>query len=417
MKFLSFIFAVLITFVAFGQNRADSVNVYFSVGHSKFDPSLANNREVMNDFINKVRNAAADDVIENIVVYGYASPEGRPLANERLARNRCYSIADYISANTGVDSSFIEKRPSGIAWSELRRLVYDNPNVPYREKVLDILDNTPIWVYDSRGRIVDGRKKQLMDLGGGRPWNWMLKNLFPELRNAVAISLYCREAAESDHVTPTDTVAESIVIIDVESIESDNNSVVDDSEIIDVSVSEDHIPIHRFALKTNLLYDAVLMPNLELEWLINRNWSVSIEGGAAWWNRSYTKTYRLAYGSPEVRYHIKPRAEWHGLYIGAFAAGGAYDLCGKGHGYRGPMAMAGLSVGYMWPISRCLSLEAGIGAGYLYSRTKHYTPLDGHKVYQRTSDFHYFGPLKIKLSLAWRFYDINRARRTKTMTK
>lgn len=160
---------------------------------------------------------------------------------------------------------------------------------------------------------------------------------------------------------------------------------------------------HYFALKTNLLYDAALMPNLELEWLINDNWSVAIEGDIAWWKPRYNKVYRLEVLSPEVRYHIRPRAPFHGMYVGVFGGAGVYQLENGGDGYRGEGGMGGVSFGYMWPISKHLSFEAGIGAGYMHTRYKVYESREGHKLYMRTKTLNYFGPLKLKFSIAWRF--------------
>lgn len=433
MRLLSFILAVLTALTSFGFNRADSVNVYFSVGSRYFDPSLANNREAMNDFINKVKKAAAEDDIENIVVYGYASPEGKPLANERLARNRCYTIADYIAEKTGVNPELIEKRPSGIGWDELRRLVEANPNVPYRQKVLDILENTPIWVYDGSGRIVDGRKKQLMDLAGGRAWDWMYHHLYPELRNAVAISLYCRHigvvditdisenpapAAVSDSIA-SDSTADTIAIAEpsdsIEASESWADVITSDGGLINLRGSDSakagHTPRHLLALKTNLLYYAALLPNVELECLFNDRWSVAVEGNVAWWG-SYKndKSYRLAVIDAEMRYWALTREPWHGMYVGVIGGGGWYDLKkGSKPGKYGDGAMAGLSLGYVWPIGRNLSLEAEIGAGYIYTRYKEYETRDSHHVYMRTKDINYFGPIKAKFSIVWRFLDINKS--------
>ncbi len=171
-------------------------------------------------------------------------------------------------------------------------------------------------------------------------------------------------------------------------------------------------PRHRLALKTNLPYYAILMPNLELEYLITDRWSVSLEGDVAWWGKySHNKSYRIAIITPEVRYWIKPREPWHGIYVGVLAGGGWYDLQNGSPGYYGDGVMAGLSLGYMWPIGKRLSLEAGIGAGYMYSRFKEYVPYEGHHLYQRTKTLNYFGPLKVKLSLVWRLWDENKSKK------
>lgn len=449
MRLLSLIIAALTAFASFAVNPADSVNVRFSVGQRYFDPSLGDNREAMDAFISNVRAAAAEGDVERIIVRGYASPEGRPMANERLAANRCATIAAYIAAHAGVAPPLIEERPGGIGWAELRRLVAANPDVPRRSEVLDILDNTPVTVFDVQGRVVDSRKKQLMDLAGGRPWHWMMAHLYPELRNAVAISLCrvsdatpaadgydgkapevapddsCDNSDSSDRSDASDSsdTSDSFGLIDLTDptdsvVGSSASADLNGSSVPELGEGDAYKPDYRFALKTNLLYYAALMPNLELEWLINDRWSVALEANVAWWDRSYVKTYCVAYGSPEVRYHINPRDHWHGLYVGAFAGGGFFDLSGKKRGYRGGIAMAGLSVGYMWPITRRLSLEAAAGGGYmLLPRYKKYIPIDGHRVYQRTRTMNYAGPLKLKLSIVWRFGDLgNPGRQASTTT-
>ena len=80
---------------------------------------------------------------------------------------------------------------------------------------------------------------------------------------------------------------------------------------------------------------------------------------------------------------------------------GHYDLENGKEGYQGEFMMAGLSYGYMFPISRVLSLEAGIGVGYMNTEYKEYLPMDGHYVYEQTGRTGYIGPLKLKFSLVW----------------
>lgn len=157
------------------------------------------------------------------------------------------------------------------------------------------------------------------------------------------------------------------------------------------------------ALKTNLLDYAVLMPNIEIEWLISDKWSVAFEAQGAWYAKNDPhKVYRIATWTPEVRYWVINRARWHGMYVGIFGAPGIYDLCNGKKGHEGEGGMVGVSAGYMWPISKYLSLEAGLGIGYLRVRDKSYEPRDGHFLYQMTKNINYFGPLRLKLSLVWR---------------
>lgn len=168
-------------------------------------------------------------------------------------------------------------------------------------------------------------------------------------------------------------------------------------------------PLHRLALKTNLLYDAVLMPSLEVEYRIDNRWSVNLEGEVAWWSRKNRhKYYQIATISPEARYWFGTKKPWHGHYVGAFVGGSWYDLENGGRGYKGELVMTGLSYGYMFPVGRNLSFEAGIGVGFLHTQYEEYLPIDGCYVYQQTSRTNYFGPVKLKFALVWRLWDKNR---------
>lgn len=402
--YVFYILTILAVVTASAQVSADSVSVYFPIGQSQFNPAYDNNGAVMNSFIDRIRQNS--ESVERIVVRGYASPDGMNQTNRRLSQERCETISRYIEEKTGLSADIFKIEPMGIAWDELRRAVEATPEVPAREKVLDVLDNVPVLVYDANGRIVDGRKKRLMEVYYGRSYKWMMEHIFPELRKAVAVKIYLKQP----EVAETNTEDDSKVSEESKDSNSLNNfdNLQDSNELNDfnapaVSSDVEELSRHHFALKTNLLYDAALMPNLEFEWLINDRWSVSLEGDVAWWKLSDTKIYRLAVVLPEVRYHINPRGLWHGMYVGAFVGGGLYQLENGGNGYRGEGGMGGVSLGYMWPISKSLSFDAEIGAGYMFTRYKEYEPAHGHKVYLLTKSLNYFGPLKLKFSLVWRF--------------
>lgn len=160
----------------------------------------------------------------------------------------------------------------------------------------------------------------------------------------------------------------------------------------------------RFALKTNLLYYAILMPNVEIEWMFANRWSAALEFQGAWYCKNPEhKVYRVSTLMPEFRYWVIDRSRWHGMYVGVFFGGGLYDLCDGKKGHEGEGAMAGVSAGYAFPISKHLSLDAGIGVGYMRLHDKEYLPYEGHYLYQLTKNINYIGPLRLKLSLMWRF--------------
>lgn len=404
------------------QAPADSAKVYFRLGHRQYEPAFNGNDAGMQPFLQEVRRHDAAANIEHLQVRSYASPDGSNAANQRLSENRCKTITAYILAETGISPTLIRTDAEGIAWDELRRMVAADNRVPHREEVLEVLDNTPLWVTDSKGIVVGGRKKALMDLRGGVPYRWLYTNIFPDLRNAVAVSLYVKTpepetAPQAEPVQPAPAPAPAEEIAETataaETIEPVGPTTPEPTpEVAPLTDSTaPHTPWHRLAVKTNLIYDALLMPSLELEYRFNRRWTLNAEADVAWWkNDSRHKYYQVMMLSPEARYWFKNHSDnpWHGHYVGAFAGGGKYDLENGNRGYLGEGYFAGISYGFMFPIARNLSLEAGIGVGYLYTRYKEYLPIDGHYLYQRTRSANYFGPLKLKFTFVWRLWDVSK---------
>lgn len=408
---------------AAAQVPADSAKVYFRLGHRQYDPSFENNSSGMNPFVNEVKRHNATSNIERITVRSYTSPDGSNAANERLSRNRCRTISEYLLNETGIDPSLIHTEAEGIAWDELTRMVEADTSVPYREEVLELLRTTPVWVFDDDNRVVGGRKKSLMELRGGVPYRWLYTNIFPALRNAVAVSLFVKQpdattepAAEKNE--KTESLGNPENPENLENLESlENPEQLGSLEQLEnpapavETLPASHTPWHRLAIKTNLLYDAILMPSLEVEYRFNDRWTVNAEGDVAWWhNDPKHKYYQVMILSGEGRYWFKHynNRPWHGFYVGAFGGGGKYDLENGNRGYKGTGYMAGISAGFMFPVNRNISFEAGLGVGYLTTKYEEYLPFEGHYVYQQTSRTGYFGPLKLKFALVWRLWDINK---------
>ncbi len=170
-------------------------------------------------------------------------------------------------------------------------------------------------------------------------------------------------------------------------------------------------PDCRLLIKTNLLYDVVLMPSLEVEYRIGKRWTVNLEGYMAWWhNDGKHRYYQAATISPEGRWWFgqKKGSLWHGHYLGLFGGFTWYDIENGKRGYQGEAETVGISYGYLFPIGKRLSLETGVSIGYLHSEYEEYLPEvyaeDTHYVYQQTKRLNYSGPLKLKLALVWRLW-------------
>lgn len=160
-----------------------------------------------------------------------------------------------------------------------------------------------------------------------------------------------------------------------------------------------------FGLKTNLLYWAVALPNLEMEFYIGKRVSLNLEGAYTWgWFLPADKAYFLWNAGAELRMWFKGDAKFNGHFMGIYGNAGQYDFKFGQIGNQGDYYGVGLSYGYLLPIKNRFHMEFSIGAGWAqYSRLQ-YEHMDGYNFELETSQANnYFGITKAKVSCVWRF--------------
>ena len=159
-------------------------------------------------------------------------------------------------------------------------------------------------------------------------------------------------------------------------------------------------------LRTNLLYDALLLPSAGIELGLGSRWTFLAEGTVNWLSHnSKHRYYRVSSAAVEARYWIggSVAAMLHrGHHLGVYAAAFRYDLEFGGKGQLADINLGGgFSYGYSTPIGRKLSLDFGLVMGYVGGKYKEYKPIDSHYVWQNTKTRHYFGPVKAEIALIW----------------
>lgn len=175
-------------------------------------------------------------------------------------------------------------------------------------------------------------------------------------------------------------------------------------------------------VKTNMLYDAALTPNVGLEIGLGKGWSIGGNVMYGWWSdrsRFYWRAFatelgvRKYFGSRAL-HRFGDRAGMAGHHVGLYAGIMTYDfeLGGRGYicDYREDWGRyAGIDYGYSLPVTRNLNIDFTVGMGYAGGQYKEYlpaqvaTPEKWHYVWQSTDKLHYFGPTKMEISLVWRF--------------
>lgn len=155
------------------------------------------------------------------------------------------------------------------------------------------------------------------------------------------------------------------------------------------------------ALKSNLLYDAALSPNLGLEVGVARRWSVEVSGNFNNWKVG-GKQWKHWLVQPEARYWFCERFAGH--FIGAHAIGGEFNfapISDKRH--QGWGAGLGIAYGYTWMLSRHWSIEAEIGAGWIHSRYDVFPCADCGSKLDENRVHNYVGPTKAAINLIYVF--------------
>lgn len=160
------------------------------------------------------------------------------------------------------------------------------------------------------------------------------------------------------------------------------------------------------ALKSNLLYDALTVPNVGVEFYLGKDWSIGGNWMYAWWKCDHDHNYWRIYGGElELRKWFGSKAKEKpltGHHVGVYLQGLTYDFERGKTGYLSDFSYgAGVSYGYSAPIGRRLNLDFVIGVGYLGGEYKEYLPIDNHYVWQATKDRSWFGPTKAEVSLVW----------------
>ena len=365
--------------------------VSFPVNNTEVSQDFRKNRLELERLSQTIDSVAGDSTVEilRIQVKGFASPEGSYANNDRLARERTSSLTRYIIENTKVAPVLFHTGYEAEDWQGLRNFV-DSTSLPiHRDDLLRMID-----------RDMDPDEKlKLIRTTWPDDYKVLAQEAFPQLRHTdyqidYQLKHVKEEAAEerldTTYLLITDTLAQTMVCTQKRFTNS-------------------YKPL--LALKTNLLYDLALAPNIEVELPFGRNrrWSVMAEYLNPWWRLDKLNyAYEIQEAGVELRRWLTPRCNgsrpWlSGSFLGVYGASAKYDLEYNGVGDQGEIWSVGVTWGYSWPLNRRLNLEFSLSAGYVNGERRHYNAEfeSSHLIYKYTKNINYFGPTKLKLSLVW----------------
>lgn len=149
----------------------------YIVNKTDIDPAYMNNPYELSrirGIIDELRNDPHIDIV-GLEIIGYASPEGSLESNKKLSEGRAMSLRNYLASLYDFPAAIYSVSFGGENWAGLVKAL-DTLNIDNKDEILNIIHNTSIE---------DGREGKLMQLDGGNPYRFMLKNVFPSLRTAI----------------------------------------------------------------------------------------------------------------------------------------------------------------------------------------------------------------------------------------
>lgn len=386
-----FAFMLLISLGVVGQVQRYEDKMFFKKGKYNIDLQLRDNSEALKKLYRVLEEIDSDATLQldKVEIKSFASPLSGKKYNLMLTQSRNVAVEDELEKKYPFIKPFVEKINEGIDWEGLRTLVA-NSKMSLKDEVLKIIDSEPEENQEEND-LVDSRNKKLMEVGGGQAYKYMMIALFPELRFSH--------------------VAISYSTVDREPIEEVEESTVEVVPVKEVTPACEYCSNRclKFALKTNLLFDLALTPNIEAEIPLGKRWSVDLEYMRGWWLHKHTFCWQVHGGNIEARYWLGNRnnhKKLQGWFVGAYVGGAFYDFQLKDDvGYRGQVFFpGGVSGGYCMELNKYFNMEFSVGFAYFTTNYKKYRVYHNIELIKDgpTKRLTGFYPTKVKISLVWK---------------
>lgn len=399
MKALIPILILLGSLSSFAQkNASDTLRLVFKQSKANIDADIFANRAQLDSMASELTNNAAH--IENVGIVGAASPEGPTYFNESLSAKRAGVLMNYLSSQNLLPGSAVSTF-IGRNWKGLLKEVEADSNVPSHSKVLATL-RTIIESIEKGEPDSEKNLDLIKNIDGGKPYRYMYERMFPSLRTStLTINYLPYRISVADSIIPS---------IPVEALTYNYTSPI--------PLPENTMSICRpfyMDIKTNLLYDALALPNIGVEFYVGKNLSIGSNWMYGWWDKNSSHRYWRAYGGDvNIRWwfgskaHEKPLT---GHHLGLFAGAVTYDFELGGTGYMGGLPgenlwhrcnfISGLEYGYSLPVSKRLNIDFSLALGYLGGKVIKYEPKGNGYKWLSTKRLNWFGPTKAEISLVW----------------
>lgn len=388
-----------------------SFTVNFRLSKWDIDRSVGNNAAIL-DSIDRLFTTIRNDSIyrlRRISFTGGTSPDGSLKFNRFLSEQRARSLFNYLDRYGNLNNEEKAFLFLGRDWEGVLRLAESDEAVPYREETMDLLRS--IAAEKRQTGMEPARSlERLKRLHNGEPYLYLCRNIFPAVRASRLVIGYDRVMSPVAALRPL----EEIIAFHIDSAHYMDSIPVAPADTLVVIPGKPCRPFYM-DVRSNMLFDALALPNIGVEFYLGNHLSVGGSWLYAWWSRNSRHRYWRAYGGELFgrrwlgkAAHGKPLTGHHlgiygQIYTYDFERGGKGEMGGKPGGNLWEKAQwgAGIEYGYSFPVSRRINIDCSLGLGYTTGYYHTYKPADTHYVWLSTRRRKWFGPTKAEISLVW----------------
>ena len=366
--------------------------IWFDINKWQIDTAFRGNAETIRRMRREVDSLLVNGIIttDSISVISAASPDGREVYNKWLSRKRGLSAYDLLESQyPEIDPAIIIVDPIGEDWETLRRIIYEDSQMPMREELLELagadLPN-------------DEKEKRLRQMKTA--FRYILKHHVYLMRASSVTFNISMPAISLDSVKGPDI---PLPEIGRGEIRKAGYAPAPQRQMTRKMI---------LAARTNLLVPAL---NAGIEVPVGNNWSVAADYYFPWiWppkeNRWCVEMLGL---NVEGRYWFgrdrKQEDRLSGHSVGVYAGGGYYDFEMNWKGRQGEYVTAGVDYLYALPVGKKknIRLEFCIGFGYMHSWVRPYEVKEEFGALIRDPQelrVNWFGPAKLSVGLVVPIY-------------
>ncbi|MDR0892091.1 MAG: DUF3575 domain-containing protein, partial [Mediterranea sp.] len=379
--------------------------------------------------------------IDSIRITAAASPIASTVYNQWLSKRRAEAIKAYIlKGHPQIPHACIHTSAIGVDWEGFRLLVENDPKVPSRQEIIDLVN---------RGLSSDETLQQLWKVEDKSTYDYLLQNIFDQLQYTTlrillkdgtwihtakgsplrtliyqedTLHCTCTIHHNTIHDTLWHTARDTIRYVVHDTVWHTVRDTIRYYDTVTRPPAEptgkpllSHPQSHwQWFVKSNLLYDMALLPNLGIEARFAPRWSVVVEGYWSWWQTRQPNywSHRIQVVGLELRHRLGASAErvpLAGHHLGLYVMYGTYDLrlfthSLQGMGYLSNSSYSsGLTYSYIFAMGRRLGLELGLGIGYWGGTYYEYNRSLCTDCYPQRArkQRHYIGPTRAAVSLIY----------------